>query len=293
MKIGITLPAMSQPYTRESTIQWAQMADQAQFSSIGSGERITFRNPELWTTLAAIAAVTNRARVLASVAVVPAHPTVLVAKQAATIDVLSNGRFTLGVGVGIRPHDFQALDALFDRRLARLDKQVAELRSLWQGDVPFEGADPVGPECIQPGGPPIYASALGPKSLARASCWADGVLAFSPAGVPAEIADAAQSARNAWAQADRPEPRLASGCFYTLGVPYAENTLKQFVREYAAVFGEAIADHLANSMTNFEPDALRRTLDAAEQCGLEEFILVPASSDIAALEALITLIERR
>ncbi|EIC69876.1 hypothetical protein S7W_08413 [Mycobacteroides abscessus M94] len=132
MDIGIALPFMCRDYTRESTITWARLADEGPFSTISSGERISYHNQDMWVTLAAAAAVTERVRILANVSVLPAHPVPLVAKQAATLDVLSEGRFILGVGVGGREHDYRCLDASFGRRHQRLDDQVAELRRLWR-----------------------------------------------------------------------------------------------------------------------------------------------------------------
>ncbi|CPZ17679.1 Conserved hypothetical protein (luciferase-like) [Mycobacteroides abscessus] len=294
MDIGIALPFMCRDYTRESTITWARLADEGPFSTISSGERISYHNQDMWVTLAAAAAVTERVRILANVSVLPAHPVPLVAKQAATLDVLSEGRFILGVGVGGREHDYRCLDASFGRRHQRLDDQVAELRRLWRGEPPFEGADPVGPAPVQDGGPPVVAAAIGPKSLARAARWADGITGFSVPGAPAELAYSADAARAAWQAAGHAEPpMLSSGCFYTLGIPGAESELKQFTREYLAIFGTQIAENVPKTLTNFDADALNRTLDGAEEAGLDEFILVPGASDVAVIEATIELIQRR
>ncbi|WP_280435746.1 LLM class flavin-dependent oxidoreductase [Nocardia carnea] len=293
MDIGIALPTMCRGYDRAATVEWSRLADQGPVSSVSCGERMTFHNPEMWTTLAAAAAVTERVRILANVSVAPAHPVALVAKQAATLDVLSEGRFTLGVGVGGRGDDYRSLGAGSERRHERLDRAVAELRSLWAGEPPFEGADPVGPPCVQPGGPPVLAGALGPKSLARAARWADGVVSFSVGGVPEEIAWSADAARRAWAAADRGTPRLVSGCFYVLGVPDAQTVLHGFTAEYLDFFGADHAASAAAAMKTHDADALHRTLDAAEAAGLDEFILVPGSADRAVLDATLELIAAR
>src|SRR5581483_9984660 len=133
--------------------------------SVSAGERITFRNQEQLVVLSAAASLTERVRIIATVVVLPMHPSPVVAKQLATLDVLSGGRLTVGVGVGGREHDYRAAHAGFDRRLARLDEQVGELRRLWRGEPPFEGAEAVGPPPTQAEGPPIWSSSLGPKSL--------------------------------------------------------------------------------------------------------------------------------
>jgi len=97
------------------------------------------------TTVAAAAALTNRVRVMTNVVVLPLHNTAVVAKQLATLDVLSAGRLTVGVGVGGREQDYLVAGVPFDRRHHRLDEAVAGLRRLWAGSAPAEGVDPVGP----------------------------------------------------------------------------------------------------------------------------------------------------
>lgn len=293
MDIGIALPTMCRGYDRAATVEWSRLADQGPVSSISCGERMAFHNPEMWTTLAAAAAVTERVRIFANLSVVPAHPVALVAKQAATLDVLSEGRFTLGVGVGGRGGDYHSLAADSGRRHERLDRAVTELRSLWAGEPPVDGADPVGPPCVQPGGPPLLAGALGPKSLARAARWADGVVSFSVGGVPGEIAWSADAARRAWADADRGTPRLVSGCFYALGIPDAQTVLHGFTAEYLGFLGSGNAAAAASAMKTYDTDTLHRTLDAAQAAGLDEFILVPGSPDRAVLDATLELIAAR
>ena len=293
MDVGISLPTMCRGYSRASTVDWARLADQGPFSSISCGERMTFHNPEAWITLAAAAAVTDRLRILMNLSVLPAHPPALVAKQVATLDVLSEGRVTLAVGVGGREHDYRSLGAAFDKRHQRLDQQVATLRSLWKGEPLFAGADPVGPPCVQPGGPPVLAGAMGPKSLRRAAQWADGVIGFSVGGVPDEMRDAANAARAAWDEAGRERPRLVSGCFYALGVREPATTLRGFTADYLAFVGRGFAQQVADSLTAFDADAVGRAIDGAEAAGLDEFILVPASPDLAVLEATMELVSGR
>jgi len=293
MDVGISLPTMCRGYSRASTVDWARLADQGPFSSISCGERMTFHNPEAWITLAAAAAVTDRLRILMNLSVLPAHPPALVAKQVATLDVLSEGRVTLAVGVGGREHDYRSLGAAFDKRHQRLDQQVATLRSLWKGEPLFEGADPVGPPCVQPGGPPVLAGAMGPKALRRAAQWADGVIGFSVGGVPDEMRDAANAARAAWDEAGRERPSLVSGCFYALGVSEPATTLRGFTADYLAFVGRGFAQQVADSLTAFDADAVGRAIDGAEAAGLDEFILVPASPDLAVLEATMELVSER
>ena len=97
----------------------------------------TFHEPLV--TFAYLAGVTNLS-LLTGILILPQRQTVLVAKQAAEVDLLSEGRFRLGVGLGWNQLEYQALGIPFDHRGARLEDQVALLRALWtQESVTFDG----------------------------------------------------------------------------------------------------------------------------------------------------------
>ena len=100
MDVGVALPTMAPDYSRATTLDWARRIDAGPFSSISCGERITFRNQEMMVVNAAAAALTERVRVFVNLVVLPFHPVPVIAKQLATLDVLSGGRVTVGVGVG-------------------------------------------------------------------------------------------------------------------------------------------------------------------------------------------------
>src|SRR6478735_6945080 len=86
------------------------------------------------------AAATSTIGIATGVLLLPEHNPVLVAKQAATLDTLSGGRFTLGIGVGWSREEFDALGVPFERRAARTAEYVAAMRTLWRDDVAsFDG----------------------------------------------------------------------------------------------------------------------------------------------------------
>ena len=111
---------------------------------IGGMERApyTHEDPfhEVFTLLAFCAALTSHIGLVTNVLVLPQRQTVLVAKQAAQIDILSRGRLTLGVGVGWNEREFEALGEDFSTRGKRIEEQVAVLRQLWASPlVAFDG----------------------------------------------------------------------------------------------------------------------------------------------------------
>ena len=145
-------------------------SDTGEFSTAGNGER----NEQL-IELAFVAARTSTLRLVTSVMVVPHRPAVLAAKQLATIDVLSGGRVTLGIGAGWMREEFEAIDAPdFDKRGKVTDEYIAAFRELWSKERPkFSGEfvkfDNIifAPKPAQKGGIPIWVGGESGPALRR------------------------------------------------------------------------------------------------------------------------------
>jgi alkanesulfonate monooxygenase SsuD/methylene tetrahydromethanopterin reductase-like flavin-dependent oxidoreductase (luciferase family) len=293
MEIGVALPQMAPGYGPGTTTAWARGADEGPFSSVSAGERVTFSNPEMVASLAAAAAVTSRVRIFANLWVLPVHAVAMVAQQVNTLDQLADGRLSVAVGVGAREDDYRALDRPYAARHARLDEQVVELKKLLAGEPPFPGADPVGPEGVQPGGPELLAGAAGPKAMRRASAWADGVSGFSISGRAEEVSKTNSMADRCWDEAGRGTPRKVNGTFFALGVDDSLRTLRAFVVRYLGFLGPGHAEALAGDVRAATPEAITEILDGAEAAGCDEFILVPGTVDLRALDAIAELIAAR
>ncbi len=284
MKIGLCMPYMEPEFTRERLLDWCRLVDDGPFSSISCGERITGPTTEMRTLLSAAAAVTERVHIVPSLYVLPMHSAVWAAKEIASLDVVSGGRVTLTVGVGGRKADYRAVGASHERRYQRLDEQIAEMRRIWNGEPPFEGADPVGPFPVQKGGPPILTGSMGPKAIARASHWAEGIYAWSGNGQRAEIARILDLADKSWREAGRPQPpRRLAGFWYSLA-PDGAHRLQEYVYEYIKILGEELAVAMAKGVDRSTPDAVRESLDAMEELGCEEVFLVPATAELVEVE---------
>ena len=218
-------------------------------------------------------------RLYTTIVILPAHDEVAVAKQLASIDVLSDGRLTVGVGVGGREHDYRAIGGSFERRWQRMDEQVARMRRIWAGEPPFDGADRSGRgRCRTPcrSSPGV----MGPKAIARAAHWADGVDgAWTMDGDRDAMATAFTQIRGAWEEAGRTEaPHLSSSIWYAIGDD-AEARLRDYAHTYMKIIGDGVGDWAAGAVTCFTPDALRRAVDNARDAGADEFFLVPTTSD--------------
>ena len=119
--VGLALPQMTSGLDRTRVRAWCAAIDDGPFSSVSAGERITFDNLDGFTLCAAAAGLTDRVRVLLNVVVAPWHQPAMLAKQVASIDVVSGGRVELAVGVGGREQDYAALGSPFAGRFGRLD----------------------------------------------------------------------------------------------------------------------------------------------------------------------------
>lgn len=285
MSVGVALPQMATGLDRDRLVAWCRGIDDGPFSSVSAGERITFHNLDGFTLCSAAAALTSQVRILVNVVVLPWHAPAMVAKELASLDVVSGGRVDVAVGVGGRQQDYAALGSPFSGRHGRLDAAVDEVRRLWSGGAAADG-ERVGPEPIQAGGPPILASAMGPKSLARAARWASGVSGFTLLGDAGEAARLFRATEAAWVDAGRVDrPRLVTGSFVALGHD-APRTLHDFAETYLRVFSPDLAASLAAAMPLHDASRLVDLLDAIEAEGADEFIVVPATSDPRMLDAL-------
>lgn len=285
MQISMTLPTML-PHDRDDVLAWCRAVDEGPFASLAVPERITYPSHSWIVQLSAAAALTERVRLWTTIVILPAHDAVETAKHLASVDRLSDGRLTVGVGVGGREHDYLAIGADMSHRWARMDEQVATMRSIWAGKPPFEGADPVGPPPVQEGGPPIVAGVLGPKALARAAQWAVGVDdSTSVFGVDAAAVGAAYDRiRTAWSDAGRSEPpHISASLWYALGSDAAER-LSGYCFDYMRVFGEDLARHIAAGMSCHGPEALREAVKVLDDLGCDELFLVPTTVDATELD---------
>jgi len=220
MRIGIGLPVSGAWATPHNISAIATRAEQAGYVSLWAFQRLlvpTSANMEPvylsvldpMAALAYAAAVTSTIRLGVAVVNAPFVSPAVLAKQAASLDVLSSGRHDLGLGLGWMPEESILTGAQMERRGARVAEYVRVLRTLW-GPQPseFSGefyAVPRGtmaPGPVQPGGPPILLGGMAPRALRRAGGIAHGWVTSSRADL-SKIAASIAIVREAAAVAAR------------------------------------------------------------------------------------------
>jgi alkanesulfonate monooxygenase SsuD/methylene tetrahydromethanopterin reductase-like flavin-dependent oxidoreductase (luciferase family) len=217
MKLGLGLPnTMAHETDRELMLDWARLADEAGFHVLGTIDKPNYDSWDPLVTLAGVAGVTERIGLATTILLLPPRDEVLVAKHAAVVDQLSDGRLTLGIAQGGRQDDFELFGVSFVGRSERFERQVTRIREIWrearQSDRDY-GA--VGPAPVQDPGPPIWAGALQPKAIERAARVADGFV-FGTAGAQA-IAQFAPGIREAFAAEGKPDAVVAGLAYVAVG----------------------------------------------------------------------------
>lgn len=294
MKIGICLPYMKAGLTRDDYMDWFARVDSGPFHSISCGERVHGPTYDMRVVLSAAAATTNKVEITPTLYVLPMHNAARVAKEVATLDILSGGRVNkIAVGYGGREKDYQALGASFKGRYGRLDRQVQEMKKIWAGEEIIEGGGPIGPSLTRSEGPALLAGAMGPKSIERCAQWADGLYAWSGNGSREELERTFGMADAAWERAEREvKPYRLGGFWYTLADD-GQQKLYDYVYEYLAIAGDEIATMMAESVHRSSADAVAEGLDNAEAAGCEEVFMVPATADLVEIDKLCDIIASR
>ena len=286
IQIGVGLPTRGR-VDPEGLLRWAAAAEAGRFSSLAATDRVVFDGLEPLVALAAAAGVTHRIRLLTSVVIAPIRETTLLARQAASIDALSGGRFSLGLGVGARQDDYLATGASFETRGATLDQQLPMLRRIWAGEPAGEGIGPVGPHSGGRRGPELLIGGYVDAVARRIAAWGDGFMAPG-GGEPSRMVELWSAIRGAWTAAGRVgEPRWVSGSYFALG-PDAETAAGSYVEAWYGRDPARAAQRLKAIPTT--PAAVTELIERQAGMGVGELILRPCSADLDQLERLAQLV---
>lgn len=287
MQIGIGLPAPIPGVSGKLVLDWARKADAGPFSSLGIIDRIVYPNIEALITLAASAGVTQRIRLVTTVLLAPTRNAVMLAKQAASIDVLSDGRLTLGMGVGGREDDFQATSSSLHDRGKRFDQQLETMKRIWAGEPVSGDVGPVGPRPVQQGGPEILIGGYSPAPIKRVGRWSNGLI-LGGSTPPTQAAQLYNAAEESWKANNRPgKPRFVGCVYYGLG-PNAIERAGEDIRHYYSFRGQ-LAEAMVNSMPT-SPEAIKNAIQTRADIGMDELIFWPCIPDLDQLDRLAELV---
>lgn len=298
MQVGMTLPVMEPDLDAGTLEAWVRAIDAGPFASVCFGERMAFDNPETLTLLGAVAAWTERVRIVTTVIVPQLHDPVLLAKALATADLLSKGRLTVGLGVGGREEDYRAAGAdLTTKTMAGMAERAAVMKRVWAGEQVTDAVRPVGPPPVQRGGPPLLVGTMGPRTTRHAATWADGLAGITLDLDVAAVGEHFDLARKAWADAGRETPRLTTSFWFALddhddhGRARAQvhAHLRHYMNWLPPDLVDAIAPTTGFAGTEDELAALLHDLDAI---GTDEVHLIPTSADVTQVARVAALLER-
>jgi alkanesulfonate monooxygenase SsuD/methylene tetrahydromethanopterin reductase-like flavin-dependent oxidoreductase (luciferase family) len=278
MRIGVGLPA-AVPGVDATTIgDWAAEAERAGFASVGVIDRLVYDNLEPLVALAAAASRTERVELITTVLNVGwrANP-VLLAKQMASVDLLSGGRLTAGLGLGGWPEDVEASHVPTSGAGARLREAMGTMRQVWAGELRGQG----GPtRRLRPGRPALLFGGLVPAAYRRAATEGQGWVA--PLMGREILEEGVAAVRRAWADAGRAgKPRIATGRYFSLGED-ADAVADEYLRHYygAEYFPMARADTLTS------PEQLGEELERLAELGVTDLVLYPSSAGLDQLRLL-------
>ena len=269
----------------DEVIEEAQLAEQAGFDSCFFGEHHQDKDgflPSPLIVCTAVAASTTKLRVGTSVILLPLHHPVKLAEDVVTLDVVSKGRVTLGVGLGYQPADFRAFGVSMEDRVELFEEKVEILRRCWSGqEFSFEGKHhniqnlTVRPDTVQTPHPPIWIGAGAPVSARRAGTIGDAIVSTpsttlqNTCRVLAEYRSAAEAAgktpqvtimRDAWVANSRKEAEEVYGPEVLAAYRYYwQNGLSEF---------KSIKDESELNLENIAKDRL--IMGDPEEC-LTEF----------------------
>ena len=267
MEVGIGLPSTIPGTGRDQLLEWARRAEARGFSTLGTIDRIVYPSHDPLIALTAAAAVTERIRLMTAILLAPTRANgAVLAKQAATLDVLSGGRLVLGVAVGRREDDFEAAEVDFHARGRILDEMLELCARIWDGEE-------IGPPAVH-GRPAVLLGGWAPAAFTRAARhaggWTGGNCTLE------ELADGTARLQAAWKDAGRNgSPRTVVQPYYALG-ERAEEAVEHCLRDYYGP-GDYTDAIVARAATDAE--TVRANVEAFAEAGCDELIFFPCDPD--------------
>lgn len=284
-RFGITLPLAG-----DFDLDHAEMAEELGYDAIWVSEHIVFHVPtfDAVTTMAALAARTSRLRIGSAILLLPLRPPAAVAKAVATLDIISGGRVTLGVGVGGEyPPEFEVCGVPLRERGGRTNEAIEILRRLWTQDSAsyagtyFRFSDvSMRPKPVQQGGPPIIVGGRSKAAMRRAARLGDGYMPYLC--TPTQYAEALTTIRAAAAEVGRSLAGFQATLYQFVYVADSyDEAFQQANRHLSTTYNQPFDKLVERYCAVGTPKACIARLQAYLDAGAGDLILVPTTSDAA------------
>jgi alkanesulfonate monooxygenase SsuD/methylene tetrahydromethanopterin reductase-like flavin-dependent oxidoreductase (luciferase family) len=282
MKIGIGLPNTIPGADGRLIVEWSRKAEEYGFSTLATIDRIAYPSYESLVVLAAAAGATERIGLLTNVLLGPTRNPVLLAKEAASLDRLSGGRFVLGASVGGREDDFTLVGENFKNRGKRWDNALDLMHKVWRGETIEDTDKPVGPTPTNGQNVPMLMGGTSDSTIERIIRYGTGWT--SGGGGPERAAPMIEKVRAAWHEAGKPgEPRIVALNYFGLG-PNAEEGVAAYLGNYYSFLGSWVSGMIAT--TPHTPQMLRDIAKQYEDAGLDELLFDPTIASIEQVDLL-------
>jgi len=273
------------PLTKpENVVNFAKKCEAMGCHSMWTIDRIVYDNLEPLTVLAAAAGATQKIRLGTSVMLANLRHPSHVAKIISTLDFISNGRLTVGLGFGSRENDYKAVEIPFEHRGSRAVEQVQLMKRLWTEDnVTHKGRFynvenlTVGPKPIQKPHPPIWTGGGTEVALKRAGTWADGFICGSSA-IPDFPATWEKISGYAKAAGRDPNKINKAGLTF-MAIDDDQNNAVKTVEDYVMRYYGRLRVDVANTSLVGAPSAIIDRIGAFLAKGLDTLIIGLADPD--------------
>jgi len=283
MRIALGLPSRIIGASGELMLEWITRAERGPFSSVVVTDRVVSQALEPLSVLALAAGATRRIGLMTSVVIGPTRETTLLARQTATVDVISSGRLTLGIGIGVRKNDYDASGFDFHRRGRRVEEQLPILRRLWSGAELSQESAAIGPRSVRSAGPELLIGGYVPAIVQRIAKWGDGYMAPG-GGEPESMLKMWREIERAWREAGRSgHPRWVGASYFALG-PQALEHATQYIQANYGYNPELAAKRLRTLPTSEK--AVEEAIKRQHDMGVDEFILRPCAENFDQMDRL-------
>lgn len=270
MDVGIGLPNTVPGTPGRTLVDWARRAEELGFSSLATIGRVAYPSYDSMATLAAAAAVTDRIGLVSNVLLIPTHDPVMIAKAAASVDQISGGRFTLGIGVGTRDDDYAATGVSFEDRGKRADRNLEIMHRAWAGELVEGARKPVSPTPVS-GAVPVIVGGSSDAAIRRAVRWGVGWTAGGSS--PDQVGPFGERVRRAWREAGRDgDPKIMALVYFALGGTEQDGLGN--LTDYYGDFGRMIHEHMPKTAED-----ARATAAVFEEAGVDELLFDPTVWD--------------